>query len=223
MKQHRTLSGFLAAALMVYSGHAAGRFVQSDPIGLAGGSPSTYTYVEGNPLSLVDPNGLDPWGNSMCLPTHVYIEQSTGNGKDGPTWGAAGLLTNESPESPVLMSFPANSFPDATYGSPGIVDGTYFGRYGPHAHGFASVGSRGPGVVLNGNQPIATLGPNPAQAGMSVADFVHLHCQNHRQSRNDANRGSAGCMTVRGDYCAALWEAIGRQCNRNVIIHVIRH
>ena len=45
-----------------YYSPQGGQYTQSDSIGLMGGSLSTYSYANGNPVSFVDPDGLFAWG-----------------------------------------------------------------------------------------------------------------------------------------------------------------
>ena len=73
-----------------------GRWIQPDPAGLAAVDPSNpqtwnrYAYVENNPVSFVDPLGLDDCeGSGECL-----TSGSNGGGPYGGPWMPGGGPTN---------------------------------------------------------------------------------------------------------------------------------
>ena len=54
-----------------------GKWTAKDPIGFAGGDSNLYGYVLGDPVGLVDPEGLAPFKNDYPYP--IWIQPEDGN------------------------------------------------------------------------------------------------------------------------------------------------
>ena len=70
-----------------------GRYRQSDPIGLRGGSFSTYAYVNGNPISHIDPRGL--YGGTIAANGGSSCSNSVSGGSIQALAVIAAILTFE--------------------------------------------------------------------------------------------------------------------------------
>jgi len=163
-----------------------GRFISKDPIGFAGGDVNQFNYTQGNPINRNDPRGLE----------FVIMVYEFGK-KGGKTYEAT--ITVSSDVSGKTVKIPGSSWPNPNNPNPGIAEGDYSGYYGSKAH---KKGTK-PGVVLENNGYIPTIGPNGNQNGSSKANLIHLHCGD-----SNKNRGSAGCITIKPDYCEQVWSVL---------------
>ncbi|ASR42745.1 hypothetical protein BEN78_04435 [Xanthomonas citri pv. mangiferaeindicae] len=98
-------TGFWYNGFRDYDGRT-GTYLQSDPIGLAGGL-NTYSYVRNNPVRLVDPLGLDAL---VC----------TYSGSGPNIWGHIGIGVGSNPTSTVGY-YPKAASGRAITGTPGVV------------------------------------------------------------------------------------------------------
>ncbi|SFE05159.1 RHS repeat-associated core domain-containing protein, partial [Paracidovorax konjaci] len=145
-----------------YYDPATGRYMQADPIGLAGGW-NRFGYANANPLSKIDPTGLCPW---CLIPALPYVGEIAIIG--GAWWASQNTYQDKTPNrgNPGEWHTNPGSGQERLYGPDGrpAVDIDWDHDHGqgrPHPHNWVS--PQGPREVPeNGFSPWPRGRKNPA-------------------------------------------------------------
>ncbi len=104
--------------MAIYSGVALARYIEVDPIGLAGG-PNPYVYASANPLSRIDPLGL----------SDVRFDRTTGT---ITIYDNKGNSVAQFPAANNTTSNSKGPWPNGTYDFSYYVPHPESGSYGPY-------------------------------------------------------------------------------------------
>ena len=147
-----------------------GRYTQVDPIGLAGGL-NTYAYVGGNPISSVDPLGLEGTGSWTYAPgKDRCMYQSKKNGKMDPAKLADYVEKNRFDSGAVLGSLVATLGFGTMPKTPSELRG--LGVRKDQLNPYTSQPSRW--AARTGNRSLREFGRSPGGQGLGVASIGTL-------------------------------------------------